>query len=84
MTNAELLATAVRKSAAHAGLADALETGRVRVLRVDGVDTLIARSGDGRDFRVTFDNLGNGYCAGFVLGGSAAPLAFDALRRARG
>ncbi len=82
MNNDVLLATAAAKANAHNGLADALETGHVSMIRLNGVFRLTAR-GDAGTFLVTFDGLGHAHCNGYRLGGSAAPLALDALRDAR-
>jgi len=78
MNNDELLALAAAKSAAHNGLADALDYGRVRALRINGVDHVFA---DG--FDVAFDSFGNAHCAGYVVNSTCRDLARDALVRCR-
>jgi len=78
MNNEALLATAAAKTAAHAGLADALEYGTTRVLRVDGLDHIYAG-----DFIVTVDVNGTVRCAGYVVNSTGRDLAYDVIRAAR-
>lgn len=83
MNNEALLATATAKSAAHTGLADALENGRVRALRVNGVETLTADF-DGEIFHLSIDNItGAVECRGYRVNSTCRDLAYDALRRIR-
>lgn len=78
MNNEALLATAAAKSAVHAGLADALEYGTPRVLRIDGLDHIFADN-----FTVTVDINGHTVCAGYVVSSTNRALALDVLRAAR-
>lgn len=75
---AALLATATAKSAAHLGLADALDYGTVRVLRIDGVDHIFADS-----FTLTVDSAGDVHCRGYVVNSTCRSLALGILRVAR-
>jgi hypothetical protein len=83
MNNAELLTTAITKSNAHLGLADALDYGTVRVLRVDGVDHIYATGDDGRTFDCTVDVYAIVRCNGYIVSSTCGSLALAALRAAR-
>jgi hypothetical protein len=83
MNNEALLATAVAKTAAHAGLADALDYGTIRVLRVNGVDHIFATGDDDRTFDCSVDTYAIVRCNGYIVSSTAASLALDALRAAR-
>lgn len=83
MDNNVLLATAIAKSNAHVGLADALDYGTVRVLRINGVDHIFATGDDGRTFDCTVDAYAIVRCNGYIVSSTCGLLALDALRAAR-
>lgn len=78
MNTDALLATAAAKTAAHNGLADALDYGTTRVLRIDGLDHIFAG-----DFTVTVDINGAAHCNSYALNSTCRALALDILRAAR-
>lgn len=78
MDNETLLATATAKAVAHSGLADALEYGATRVLRVNGLDRIYAG-----EFVVTVDINGTTCCAGYVVNSTCRDLAYGVIRAAR-
>lgn len=83
MNNEALLNTAIAKSNAHVGLADALDYGTVRILRIDGVEHIFATGDDGRTFDCTVDICAIVRCNGYIVSSTCASLALAALRAAR-
>jgi hypothetical protein len=81
---ADLLATTNAKAAAHAGLSDALEYGKVSALRVNGVMTITA-VGDFGTFRLAVASQGVGTvsCNGYVVSSTCRDLVY-AFLAARG
>jgi hypothetical protein len=77
---AALIATAAAKTAAHAGLASALEYGTIRVLRINGVDHVYATE-NGTTYTVTVNPAtGVAACNGYTTCRDLAHAAIHAHR----
>lgn len=82
MSTTELLALAAAKSTAHAGLSEALEYGTTRVLRINGLDHIYAKS-YGASFTVTVNVNGLVMCNGYKVSSTCRDLAYGVIRAAR-
>jgi hypothetical protein len=74
----DLYVAAIAKSNTLAGLAEALEYGKTRVLRINGLDHIYAG-----DFVVTVNINGTVMCRGHVVNSTCRDLAYDVIRADR-
>lgn len=75
---ADLMAIANAKADAHAGLSEALEYGKTRVFRINGLDHIYADN-----FVLTCDINGNVRCRGYVVSSTCRDLTYDVIRANR-